>query len=260
MEHITDASSCPQRTSGDTARAINRSESPRPVVLTGAWLWRGLALPHCTRSGRRRRAMRGGHDGQEEGGVRCGAVTTDRRRAGKGRPCDLWRCLASLGVTVPQLLGTRWGPLQSNQQSAGTAGLREKVSRPGHLSGPRGNTLAVLLMRARQDVRAQGGVPARACIRLQPACCPAAGLVAREAGALRARGLHPCLHAQLGPTPLCWPRHPWLGKASSYHSHLQGSAVSEAGPPGATRHLPAHQHIVTLHPVRPTLLKPPPPT
>ena len=49
--------------------------------------------------------MRGGHDGQEEGGVRCGAVTTDRRRAGKGCPCDLWRCLASLGVTVSQLLG-----------------------------------------------------------------------------------------------------------------------------------------------------------
>ena len=32
------------------------------------------------------------------------------------------------------------------------------------------------------------------------------GRVAREAGVLCSRRLHPCLHAQLGPAPLCWPR------------------------------------------------------
>lgn len=56
----------------DTAWAINRSESPTPVVPTGACY--GEAWPFPTAHTR------------EEDGVRCGAVTMNRRVRGKDVP------------------------------------------------------------------------------------------------------------------------------------------------------------------------------
>lgn len=48
VEQVPDSSSCPQRTSGDTARAISRSESPRPVVPTGLFTERPGPSPPYT--------------------------------------------------------------------------------------------------------------------------------------------------------------------------------------------------------------------
>ena len=115
VEQMTGGSFCPQRTSGDAAWAINRSESPRPVVPTGACLWTGLALPHCTRLGGRRRAMWGGYDGQEEGD---GGRTSLWSLALRGK-------LGSYLATAPESpLGaaanqsTKWGAMGPRKRAA----------------------------------------------------------------------------------------------------------------------------------------------
>lgn len=172
--------------------------------------------------------------------MRCGAVTTDRGRAmGEGRPCGLWRRMVNSGVTTPQLLRARWGPLQTSQRSGGPRARGKGLPHPACLSGPLGNVLAILLVRARQDLGARGGCPAWACVCQQPACCPAAGLVARAAGSHHARGCTH-LHAQLRPTPLCWPRAPLAGKGflfllpSPGHHSVRGRHPRSKAAPSST--------------------------
>lgn len=178
---------------------------------------------------------------------------------GEGHPCGLWRCVVNLGVTSPQLLRARWGLLQTSQRSGGPWARGKGLPHPACLSGPLGKRPGHPPRESQAGHGSpKGGVLAWACVCQQPACCPVAGSWPRRPGRTMPGGCTPVSTLSSGPPRCAGRRHPWQGKASSPHSHLQGITLSEAGTPGARPHLLAQTvlfHRVLSHTPQATTTK-----
>lgn len=155
---------------------------------------------------------------------------------GEGRPCGLWRCVVNLGVTTPQLLRARWGPLQTTQRSGGPRARGKGLPHPACLSGPLGKPPG----RPPRESQAGRGRPRRvsqhgpvSASSLRAA--PRLGSWPGRPGRTVPGGCTPASTPSSGPPRCAGCRHPWLGEASSSHSHLQGIACPRQAPQGQGR-------------------------
>ena len=178
---------------------------------------------------------------------------------GDGHPCGLWRCVVNLGVTLPQLLRARWGPLQTSQRSGGPQARGKGLPHPACLSGPLGKRPG----HPPRESQAGHGSP-RGVSQHGPASASSLraarrlGSWPRRPGRTMPGGCTPVSTLSSGSPRCAGRRHPWLGKASSSHPHLQGITLSEAGTPGARPHLLAQTvlfHRVLSHTPQATATK-----
>lgn len=177
---------------------------------------------------------------------------------GEGRPCGLWRCVVNLGVTTPQLLRARWGPLQTTQRSGGPRARGKGLPHPACLSGPLGKPPG----RPPRESQAGRGRPRRvswhgpvSASSLRAA--PRLGSWPGQPGRTVPGGCTPASTPSSGPPRCAGCRHPWLGEASSSRSHLQGITCPRQAPQGQGR---TPEHTVISRRVPSALLKPPPPS